>query len=216
MALADGWLEWLKTGYFKTEDLRAGGLVWPKGAKGLFGDPLGPVMHAHDGASEVFYFLEGRCRFEVGNLAYEVGPGDFVYVPPEVPHNLWNIGDGDMWVFFTVGPNVVGNKWRTTGFGMEGWDDRVKIVRNPGPATVLPGDELVGSHVRRVSGKETLTRSGSDSVYLVLSGSVRARVGKLEGELGERDYIVVPMGVAHSLSATDAAVLEIVTPGSRS
>lgn len=206
------WREWVDEGYFKTEDLRAGGLVWPKGAQGLYGDPLGPIMHAHDGATEVFLFLEGQCRFEVGNLSYEVGPGDFILVPPEVPHNLVNIADSDMWVFFTVGPNVISNKWRTDGFAMEGWEGRIQIVR-AAPGQALPGDERVASRIIALSGRITHRDPAHDLVYLVTRGEVHAKVGDLSGQIGERDYIVVPMGVAHELQADGAEVLEISTPG---
>lgn len=206
------WRDWVDEGYFKTENLRAGGLVWPRGASGLHGDPLGPLMHAHDGASEVFLFLEGSCRFEVGNLSYDVGPGDFVYVPPEVPHNLINAGDSDMWVFFTVGPNVVDSKWRTDGFAMDGWAGRVRIARAQ-PDTALPGDERVAARVFELAGDVAVRDRQRDLVYLVMRGEVEVQVGDLAGEIGERDYIVVPSGIACALRADGAQLLEISTPG---
>lgn len=209
------WREWVAEGYFKTEDMRTGGHVWPAGGAGLYGDPLGPVMHAHDDASELFIFLEGRCRVDVGHLAYEVGAGEVVFIPPGVPHNLINAGDGDMWVFFAVGPNVVGNKWRTDGFAMDGWEGRVELARTDGDGD-LPGDARLFARIRTLRGAVERTDPLRDRVYLVLSGAVRARVGQLEGELAERDYIFVPAGIGHRLEARDARVVEIASPPDRS
>ena len=54
-------IEW--PGVFDT--ISRGSLTaWPAGGVGLIGDSLGPIMHAHDDASEIFYFLSGRCRLE--------------------------------------------------------------------------------------------------------------------------------------------------------
>lgn len=68
-------------------------------ARGLIGDTLGPIMHAHHQASEIFYFISGRCRLEVGNGEELFEPGDFVLVPPLLSHNLWNAGNDDLLVF---------------------------------------------------------------------------------------------------------------------
>src|SRR5207244_9846797 len=51
------WQTWRQQRMPATEILRGGAAVWPKGAPGLFGDALGPVMHLHDDASEIFYLL---------------------------------------------------------------------------------------------------------------------------------------------------------------
>ncbi len=103
--------------------------MWPKGGHGLIGDRLGPVLHLHDGASEIFYIVAGRCRLEIGNSDAFFGPGDFVLVPPEVPHNLWNAGEEDLLVFWIVAPNLVNNKWRTTDFPPGAMDRRARRSR---------------------------------------------------------------------------------------
>jgi len=110
------WRTWIRQSLPRTEIMRGGATVWEKGAKGLLGDTLGPVMHAHDKASEVFYFVAGRCRLEIGNAEEFFSPGDFVLVPPDLPHNLWNAGDDDLLVFWIVAPHFANNKWYTAPF----------------------------------------------------------------------------------------------------
>src|SRR5690242_17329669 len=110
------WQQWIEQQLPYTEIKRGGATVWAVGASGLIGDSLGPILHIHDGASEIFYFVSGRCRMEVGDSEEIFEAGDFVLVPPLVPHNLWNGGDDDMLVFWLVAPNFINNKWRTDNF----------------------------------------------------------------------------------------------------
>ncbi len=49
--------------------------------------------HHHGELETVLYIVKGRARFRWGeNLEYvdEAGPGDFIYVPPYVPHQEIN------------------------------------------------------------------------------------------------------------------------------
>lgn len=42
--------------------------------------------HTHHLSEQVFYPVEGRVRFELGDLNQEVGPDELVYVPRHVKH----------------------------------------------------------------------------------------------------------------------------------
>jgi quercetin dioxygenase-like cupin family protein len=42
--------------------------------------------HQHPTMYEVYFVLEGRAVYEVGAEQYEVGPGDFIIVPPATQH----------------------------------------------------------------------------------------------------------------------------------
>ena len=45
--------------------------------------------HHHGGLETVLYIIKGRARFRWGDhleFVAEAGPGDFIYVPPFVPH----------------------------------------------------------------------------------------------------------------------------------
>lgn len=43
--------------------------------------------HSHPN-EQMTYMLEGRARFHVGEEVREVGPGEVVHIPPDVPHQL--------------------------------------------------------------------------------------------------------------------------------
>ena len=46
--------------------------------------------HTHEREDEAYYVVEGEMRFLVGGRPFEVGPGDFVYLPREIEHS-WKI-----------------------------------------------------------------------------------------------------------------------------
>jgi uncharacterized RmlC-like cupin family protein len=49
--------------------------------------------HHHGEVETVLYIVKGRARFRWGNhleFVEEAGPGDFIYVPPYVPHQEIN------------------------------------------------------------------------------------------------------------------------------
>ena len=51
--------------------------------------------HHHGELETVLYIVKGRARFRWGEhleFAEEAGPGDFIYVPPFVPHQEINAG----------------------------------------------------------------------------------------------------------------------------
>lgn len=62
--------------------------------------------HSHDGAPEVFVFLQGTCDCTTENETVRVGPGEVVYVAPEMKHRLANVGTDRLVVWLTVTPNV--------------------------------------------------------------------------------------------------------------
>ena len=52
----------------------------------------GPAMHVHPDFDEIFYVIEGKLGFRVGDLAYEAGPGTVAFVPRGTPHTFANPG----------------------------------------------------------------------------------------------------------------------------
>lgn len=62
--------------------------------------PPGGVAHAHIhvGFEVMLYILEGRVRHEYGPAlehALENQAGDFIYIEPGVPHEVFNLSDTD-------------------------------------------------------------------------------------------------------------------------
>lgn len=55
--------------------------------------------HIHDGFEVMLFILEGRVRHDFGpDLVHSVEneAGDFIYIEPGVPHEVFNIGDGPL------------------------------------------------------------------------------------------------------------------------
>jgi mannose-6-phosphate isomerase-like protein (cupin superfamily) len=44
-------------------------------------------LHSHPSMYEVYFVLDGRATYRIGAGEFEVGPGDFFFVPPGVTHN---------------------------------------------------------------------------------------------------------------------------------
>lgn len=213
------WHEWINQSLPRTEIMRGGATVWESGASSLIGDTLGPVMHLHDGASEIFYFLSGRCRLEVGSSEEIFTAGDFVLVPPQVPHNLWNAGGDDLLVFWIVAPHKMDDKWRTEAITSEEMQRHV-IRSRVEPGAQLPGDENIGSQLVDLetgSHVDQHTRTGQEAVIYIAAGQADVKVGKLQGRLNENDFVHVPVNTAYSAQAVDgpASVLVFEMPGQR-
>src|SRR5580765_5621797 len=54
--------------------------------------------HIHVGFEVMLYILEGRVRHEYGDglkESVENGPGDFIFIEPGVPHEVFNLSDTD-------------------------------------------------------------------------------------------------------------------------
>lgn len=60
--------------------------------------PVGAIAyaHIHDGFEVMLFILQGKVRHEYGpDLQYSIDneAGDFIYIEPGVPHEVFNIGD---------------------------------------------------------------------------------------------------------------------------
>jgi mannose-6-phosphate isomerase-like protein (cupin superfamily) len=51
----------------------------------------GPPLHVHAAQDDTFYVLEGVLTVQAGDEVFDLGPGDFVCVPPGTPHTFDNI-----------------------------------------------------------------------------------------------------------------------------
>ena len=50
-------------------------------------------MHVHHNPDEVFYILEGRAVFQLGETRQEGGPGDLISIPRGTPHGFESLTD---------------------------------------------------------------------------------------------------------------------------
>jgi uncharacterized RmlC-like cupin family protein len=56
------------------------------------------AAHIHDGFEVMLYILEGRVRHEYGDglrKSVENAAGDFIFIEPGVPHEVFNMSDTD-------------------------------------------------------------------------------------------------------------------------
>ena len=69
-------------------------------------DPkIGPPLHLHHNQNEVFHFLKGRYKVQIGEQISICESGDFAYIPAGTPHAFVNISDevGEFIAVFTPG-----------------------------------------------------------------------------------------------------------------
>jgi quercetin dioxygenase-like cupin family protein len=57
---------------------------------GRLGYLTGPPLHIHRQQHDTFYVLEGVLTFQLDDEVFELGPGDFAFAPPGVPHTFDN------------------------------------------------------------------------------------------------------------------------------
>jgi len=61
-------------------------------------------LHVHRVQEETFYVLEGICEWQVGDQTVTARRGAYVFIPPNVPHDIRNLGDEPARLLMTVSP----------------------------------------------------------------------------------------------------------------
>ncbi|MFL6595436.1 MAG: cupin domain-containing protein, partial [Chthoniobacterales bacterium] len=77
--------------------------------------------HIHVGFELILYILEGRVRHEFGpglKQVIENEAGDFIYIKPDVPHEVFNMSDTEPVVAFVARSSA------------EEWDNIIPYDRN--------------------------------------------------------------------------------------
>jgi quercetin 2,3-dioxygenase len=59
----------------------------------------GPPLHVHPEQDEVFFVLEGQYRFRCGDEVHELGVGDFIFLPRNVPHTFNQLSEQGRMLF---------------------------------------------------------------------------------------------------------------------
>lgn len=62
---------------------------------GAFAPLTGPPLHLHREQHDTFYILDGLLTLQVGDEVFDVGPGDFISIPPGVAHTFDNLHNGN-------------------------------------------------------------------------------------------------------------------------
>lgn len=61
-------------------------------------------IHAHNGADKIYFVVEGRGRFTIGDDEYEAGAGMLVTAPAGVPHGVSNPGPDRLSLLVAIAP----------------------------------------------------------------------------------------------------------------
>ena len=65
---------------------------------------VGPPLHVHHDAQELFVVLEGRVRFRCSGREVDVGPGGTVLIPQRAEHTFKAVGPGLSRAMVTITP----------------------------------------------------------------------------------------------------------------
>lgn len=68
-------------------------------------------LHKHPASDELFYIVEGRGQFTVGNNQVMVDSGAVVYGPLDTPHGLVNSGENEIVMISVQSPKPVQMKY---------------------------------------------------------------------------------------------------------
>lgn len=184
-----------------TERMRGRPLLWPPDAPWFVNDPLGPMPHTHEGASEVVYVAAGSMELIVGRTTLVLETGDYCLIPPDTFHEPRNIGADDLRLFVLVVPNLRDRRWKPEGFVESDYIGTCAVVRaKPGP---LPSDDLIDAAVIEwpaATTGEVERQDGQERVIYVLSGSAAVEVDSMRGDFGQDEYATVPGGAVHRVS----------------
>lgn len=89
--------------------------------------------HVHSRIEEIFYVVEGEFQIRAGDRMLRAGPGDFVLVPPAVPHSFGNPGGGPAKMLLLISPAGVHERY---------FEELAELLARPGPPDVQAIGEL--------------------------------------------------------------------------
>lgn len=185
-----------------SERIRSRALVWTPDANWFINDPLGPLPHSHDDASEIIYIAAGQMDIQVGASKQRVGPGELLFMPPDRFHNYWLVGDETVCLYVLVVPNHKHARWRYKDFkpGAFDGDAPMKSAFAEDSHLSMPSDERIGVTVRVLDPGATsdwMFESVKEKMIYVLAGEMRIEIAHLTGTLKANDYQHVPAQHRH-------------------
>jgi mannose-6-phosphate isomerase-like protein (cupin superfamily) len=83
--------------------------------------------HIHRQIEEIFYVVEGEFQIRAGDRSLRAKPGDFVLVPPGVPHGFANPVGGPAKMVLLISPAGVHERY---------FEELAAILAKPGPPDV--------------------------------------------------------------------------------
>ena len=102
----------------------------------------GPSPHVHHDNDELFYVLEGRMRFRVGERTVEAGAGAFLFVPRGTVHAARNVGAEPVRLLSAFVP--AGPERAMEAFAQAPPGERDRLARESGSEFVAPPETSAG------------------------------------------------------------------------
>ncbi len=194
-----------------SERIRSRALVWTPDAHWFINDPLGPLPHSHDDASEIIYIAAGQMDIQVGESKQRVGPGELLFMPPDRYHNYWLVGEETVCLYVLVVPNHKHARWRYKDFKPGAFEGHapMKSAFVPDSTESMPSDERIGVHVRELapgSATEWMQESIKEKMIYVLDGALDISIAHMSGRLSPNDYQHVPAQHRHRISNVGGGV----------
>lgn len=89
--------------------------------------------HVHTRIEEIFYVVEGEFQIRTGEKTLRAKPGDFVLVPPGVPHGFGNPESGPAKMVLLISPAGVHERY---------FEELAELLANPGAPDIQAIAEL--------------------------------------------------------------------------
>ncbi|HEX2909659.1 MAG TPA: cupin domain-containing protein [Chloroflexia bacterium] len=83
--------------------------------------------HVHSQIEEIFYVLEGEIDIRAGEQLLRARPGDFILVPPGVPHGFGNSDGEPAKLLLLISPAGVHERY---------FEELAEILAKPGPPDI--------------------------------------------------------------------------------
>ena len=96
-----------------------------------------PVPHSHEAFDETAYGLAGVTTITLGGEKVPLGPGDVVFIPRGVVHQVENGGDVEARAMNVITPGLLGPAY---------FRDMSDALRAPGPPDVARLGEIMQRH----------------------------------------------------------------------
>lgn len=184
------------------ERVRGRSLVWTPDANWFINDPLGPVPHCHDNATEIGFIAQGSMEVEVGGSKRVYSAGDLLLMPPDKFHSYWFRGKDPVCFFVLVAPNHKYARFRTKDFppgAHEGDCPYANVFMDDR----LPSDRHFQCQKHTLASgaaEDDMSLDLKDRVIYVLSGTARLQSNTLSGPLSPHQYQYIPATVRHRIS----------------
>jgi mannose-6-phosphate isomerase-like protein (cupin superfamily) len=206
------WQAWMQQPLIWTERMRSRALVWTPDANWFINDPLGPLPHSHDDASEIIYIAAGHMDIQVGETKQRVGPGDLLFMPPDRYHNYWLVGDETVCLYVLVVPNHKQARWRYKDFKPGAYEGHAPMQNafTDDSLRGMPSDERISVNVRLLEPGASVTpdvEKFKEKMIYVLEGEMSIKIEHVAGVLKSNDYQHVPAQHRHSYHNSGTAPL---------